>query len=271
MDRLEIEQEIFLLALKRVTGHDFCHYSTASLNRQIIRLMEINKTDSLLSLLPRILEDQDFCAKLINQLTVSYSELFRDPSIYENLKSHIVNYLKTFQKINIWVAGCAYGEEAYSLAIFLKQQNLLEQTNIYATDISEEVISQASKGYLQIPISDDDQDRFFQATGQLNLADYFEQNNGQHKLNPDLMEHIIFARHDLLQQPSFISSQLIFCRNVFIYFSDQLIETAMSVLDQSLLAGGYLLIGSKDNIQRTHISQNYQLTSKDNQTYQKTI
>ena len=184
----------------------------------------------------------------MDQLTVNYSQLFRDPVFFLHLKQTVLPNLKSYPRLSVWVAGCANGEEAYSLAILLHESGLLANTQIYATDISRTALQQAASGVLKNPLDSKAEKRYRLSGGEACLSDYFLSAYDHQKFKQDLLDNISFEHHDLTQQTGFISPQLILCRNVLIYFKRELQNKVLSMLADSIVCGGFLAIGLEENI-----------------------
>ena len=266
-----IEFDIFIEAIHRFSGHDFSCYSDRSLKRLVCRLMSLQKTESLSSLIPKVMDDEDFRCYVVDNLTVNCSHLFRDPVVFQHLLSDVFSYLRSFPRRSIWIAGCANGEEAYSLAILLKEAGLLKHTHIYATDLSVHALKNAASGVIQSPISADDCQRYRASGGSNELEGYFVTSASGKKLRDELLSHITFEQHNLVQQPEFISAQLVMCRNVFIYFEEEFKIKAMNTLDKSLIPGGYLAMGIKEYINLYESKGRFKWVSRQAGLYRKSL
>ena len=262
MDNAEIEINLFLLAVKQVYGYDFTAYARASLRRRIQRLMETMEVDNISSLIPLVFHDVNFGQHAISTLTVSVSELFRNPSVFKALREKVIPYLKTFPAINIWVAGCASGEEAYSIAILCKEEGVLNRTQIYATDICPIALKQAESGILRESLSRKDAQRYQDSSGSSSLSEYFTTQHGFSKLNEQLLSHITFQQHDMINEAAFITPQLLLCRNVLIYFNIELQNNVLDTFYHCLDGAGYLVIGPKENLNLTTQYSNYNVIDK---------
>lgn len=218
----KIELDLFLEALFQFHGYNLKNYSRDSLMRRVKSLMHKQKLDSISALIPLLANSESFRSHAINHLTVNVSALFRDPDVFAKLKQYVFPYLKSYPRLSIWIAGCAEGLEAYSLAILLEEEGLLERTHIFATDISSKVLKQASSGVLSESLNSEDVERYNQSSGIVSLSDYFVTAYGKQKLKQQILSKITFEHHDLTQQPAFLSAQLILCRNVLIYFDKKL-------------------------------------------------
>ncbi len=241
------ELQLVVEAVKRCCAQDFSGYSQRSIGRLINNLVHEEKLHHASELIPKLFHDDAFKAHVIDKLTVSYSQLFRDPELFLQLKQKIFPLLASYPRFSIWVAGCATGEEVYSLAIMLEEAGLLEHGQIYASDISNQALTIAASGKLKSPLNAEDEERYKASGGNANLADYFSHDKGSTLLSK-LLSRVIFQHHDLVSQPSFISAQLILCRNVFIYFNRELQNKVLSLLLSSMTSRSYLAVGIEENL-----------------------
>ena len=241
------EMQMVIDCIYHSCGHDFSQYSQVSMQRLVENMRLEERLVHIAELVPKILHDQQFKQQLVDRLTISYSQLFRDPQLFQKLRTEVFPLLLSYPRISIWVAGCATGEEVYSLAIMLHEAGLLQRCQIYATDVSGAALRVASSGKLRFSVTPEDQQRYQASGGQRKLTDYFSAQQ-QYTLSETLLSQIIFERHDLIQQPEFISAQLVLCRNVFIYFERALQNRVLQLLIDSLTNGGYLAMGVEENI-----------------------
>lgn len=265
----EIELNLFLEALLQFHGYNLKNYSRDSLMRRVKSLKYEQKLGSISELIPQLANDKAFRTHTINYLMVNVSSLFRDPDVFAKLTQLVFPYLKSYPRLSIWIAGCAEGLEAYSLAILLEEHGLLDRTQIFATDISNKVLRQAASGVLSQPLNSDDAERYNQSLGIASLSDYFVTAYGKQKLKQQLLSKITFEHHDLTQQSIFLSAQLILCRNVLIYFNQLLKKKVVDVLWPSLNNNGYLVLGTKESMKFLDLEHTYSTIDHDAHIYKK--
>ncbi|MFW5426252.1 MAG: CheR family methyltransferase [Methylophagaceae bacterium] len=264
-----IEFDLFLEALKRFHGYDLTLYSRSSLMRRVKSLVLEQKLNSISQLIPLLASDDRFYEHTINTLMVNVSSLFRDPHVFSQLKQLVFPYLESFPRLTIWVAGCAEGLEAYSLAILLAEANLLDRTHIFASDINSEALKQAESGVLTKSLDADDVMRYNESQGAASLSDYFTTAYGKQKLKQKLLSKITFEHHDLTQHPVFLSAQLVLCRNVLIYFKKELKVQVINALSHSLENNGHLVIGTKESLDFVETEDNYNVLDPSASIYKK--
>lgn len=250
--QLQIENiEVYCLiqAIKKAYGYDFSNYSQASFKRRIKAYMCKHQFQTISSLIPDLLYNQENLETFIHNITVSTTEFFRNHQYFTYLKQNIFPMLATYPYINIWVAGCASGEEAYSLAILLSEAFLLDRTTIYATDLSSESIQVAKNGIYPIEYLQQGHSHYQQSGGIRHLADYFLIQNDKIKITSELASQVKFIQHNLIVDQSIGTMNLILCRNVLIYFNLNTQKKVIDMLYSSLSSKSYLCLGENENLQ----------------------
>jgi chemotaxis protein methyltransferase CheR len=238
-------------AIYRVYHHDFRRYAHGSLRRRVEAALGPLGCATIDALRERIVRDPAEFGALLRFLTVQVSDLFRDPAYYRALRDRVVPYLATYAALKIWVAGCATGEEAYSLAIVLLEAGLLDRTLIYATDIDPESLRIAQAGVYATERFAGFSDNYRLAGGRASLADYYAAAYGGALLDRRLRKAIVFSDHSLATDSAFTEVQLVSCRNVLIYFDGGLRDRALGVIHASLCHKGFLGLGLKETLRFT--------------------
>jgi chemotaxis protein methyltransferase CheR len=247
----DVELGLLLDAIYRVYHHDFRAYSEASIRRRIAAALVHFKCETISRLQERVLREPAMFAELLRFLTVQVTDMFRDPVYFRAIREHVVPYLKTYAALKIWVAGCATGEEAYSLAILLAEEGLLERSLIYATDIHPESLRIAQDGIYETERFARFSDNYRLAGGRGSLGDYYAAAYGGALLERRLRNAIVFSDHSLATDSAFAETQLVSCRNVLIYFERVLQDRAVGVLHDSLCRKGFLGLGLKETLRFT--------------------
>lgn len=254
----DAELETLINDLLEVHGYDFRNYSRASLKRQVNRLFTKDKFPSFAEMRYRLRIDESYLKRFVEGITVNVTEMFRDADFYHFLRKQIIPTLGTYPFIRIWVAGCSTGEEAYSIAILLKEANLLHKTLIYATDLNPAVLEEAKQGIFNLKSMKLYSENYILAGGVEDFSHYYTANYHHAKLNKELSERIIFSQHNLVSDGSFNEFQLISCRNVLIYFNSYLQNRVFNLFDDSLVRLGYLALGTKETMLFSSIANRYQ-------------
>ena len=250
--------ETLLKDIVEVSGYNFYDYSRASLKRRINRLYMLDKHLSFAEFRYKIKSDGDYLKRFVEEITVNVTEMFRDPHFYKTLRSEVLPLLATFPFIRIWHAGCSTGEEVYSMAIMLKELNLLHKCILYATDINHDVLEKARKGVFPVSFMKQFSENYQEAGGTNEFSAYYTAKYDKAKFNEELSNNMIFAQHNLVSDGSFNEFQLIICRNVLIYFDRPLQETVFKLFDNSLEALGFLALGSKETLKFSAGGNKYQ-------------
>lgn len=268
-DSQNLELKLLIEAIWQKYGYDFRMYAMASFKRRILRVLVKYGFSSISDLLHKTLTEPDFFALLLNELTVTVTEMFRDPHVYKSLREQVFPYLKTYPEIKIWSAGCAGGEEVYSLAILLKEEGLYDRAIIYGTDINPSALRRAKQGILDADSVKGATKRYFDAGGKVSLHEYYTAKYGAVLLNSNLRERVIFSDHNLVSDAVFGEMQLVVCRNALIYFNRELHERAIGLFKDSLCPGGFLCLGTKERLNLSQHEPAFETFSKSESLYRK--
>ena len=252
----EIEQ--LIKDVHELYGYDFSLYSRASFKRRVNRICLIDKFASFAELRYKIVNEPEYLKHFIEEITVNVTEMFRDPHFFKALRENILPQLGTYPLIRIWVAGCSTGEEAYSVAILLKEAGLYHKSLIYATDINPSVLEIASSGIFPISQMKVYSENYILSGGEKDFSNYYTANYDSARFDKSLREKMILSTHNLVSDSSFNSFQLIICRNVLIYFDKKLQERVFHLFDDSLENLGYLALGTKETLRFSHLQNRYQ-------------
>jgi chemotaxis protein methyltransferase CheR len=243
-----IEIECLLEAIFKKYGYDFRDYSDASMKRRLKLLLAKSHLPNYAALMHALLEDSNLFESLLLEITVNVTEMFRDPTFYTAIRKTVIPILKTYPRIKIWHAGCSSGEEVYSMAILLKEENLLHKSTIYATDINERVLKKAKDGIYPLEHIEAHSLNYQKAGGTETFDDYYTAHADGAAIKNDLKKNILFSQHNLVTDGVFSEMHLVICRNVLIYFNKKLQDRAISLFDESLIRKGILCLGSKETI-----------------------
>jgi chemotaxis protein methyltransferase CheR len=257
------EIELLLQDIVTTYGYDFTSYAKASIRRRIERLMALDSFPSFAEFRYRIKHDPHYLTRFIEQITVNVTEMFRDPGFYKTLRTEVLPVLATYPYIRIWHAGCATGEEVYSMAILLKEAGVLHKTLQYATDINPQVLETARRGIYKLNAMKQYSQNYIATGGLRNFSDYYIANYDHVQFDASLTERTIFSTHNLVSDSSFNEFQLILCRNVLIYFEKDLQTKVFRLFDNSLEHLGYLALGAKETLRFTDIAPQYHQLDKE--------
>jgi chemotaxis protein methyltransferase CheR len=247
-DLEQLEVELLLEAIFRRYGFDFREYAPASLKRRLWRRMTAERLETISQLQDRLLHDPACMERLLLDLSINVTAMFRDPSFYLAFREKVVPALRTYPFTRIWVAGCSTGEEVYSLAILLKEDDLYDRTRIYATDINESVLERARTGVFPLDKMREYTQNYIRAGGKRAFSEYYLAKYDGAQFQRSLIENVVFAQHNLVSDRSFNEFNVIVCRNVMIYFDRALQDRVHKLLFESLTTFGVLGLGAKESI-----------------------
>lgn len=242
----------FLNELNSVYGYDYTEYQIDSIMRRINIAMIKEGICNFNFFREQVLNNENFFYNLFLDFSINTTEFFRDPKVFALIKTKIVPYLNSYNHIKIWCAGCSNGKEAYSLAIMLKEAGILHKTQIYATDINPYIIDEAKNGMYSTGSLDKDISNYRNAQGEKSFIQYFNINTSYIQVKEELMKNILFFQHSMLSKGTLNEFNLILCRNVFIYFNDNLQEKMLESFYNSLDNNGFLVLGKSEGIQRNN-------------------
>lgn len=264
-----IEIQLILEAIFLKYGYDFRNYGKAHVKRRILRRRSIAEMTSLSEMQHRILYDKDFFETLLLDLSITVTEMFRDPSFFKALRKEVIPILKTYPFIKIWHAGCATGEEVYSMAILLKEEGLYERAQIYATDFNEVVLQKAKEGIYPIDRLKDYTLNYQKAGGLESFADYYTAKYESAIIDSSLKKIIVFTDHNLATDGVFGEMNLINCRNVLIYFNKELQNRVLGLFYDSLCRNGFLCLGRKESLKFSEYADKFELVVPAEKIYRK--
>jgi chemotaxis protein methyltransferase CheR len=258
VDLEKIELDCLLEAVYRRYGFDFREYAPASLRRRVNRRMKLEALPSISALQDQLLHDPDVMQRLLLDLSINVTAMFRDPTFHVALREKVVPLLRTYPFTRIWVAGCSTGEEVYSLAILLEEESLYDRARIYATDINEDVLDRARLGVFPLAKMQDYTRNYIGAGGTREFSDYYTSGYDGAAFDRTLMRNVVFAQHNLAMDRSFNEFHVILCRNVMIYFERSLQQRVFQLFDDSLARLGILALGHKESLRTSAHADRYE-------------
>jgi len=265
----EIELHLLLEGIYRHYGLDFRDYAAASLKRRIHETMNAEGTRTVSAYQDKVLHDSACMDRLMLALSINVTAMFRDPSFYATFRQKVVPLLRTYPFVRIWHAGCATGEEVYSLAILLQEENLYAKCRIYATDMNKEVLRKARDGIFPLSAMQEYTNNYMQAGGKRFFSDYYTAQYGSVIFRPSLIENVVFSEHNLATDSSFNEFQVVLCRNVMIYFNKTLQSRVHNLIYDSLSMFGVFGIGNKESLRFTSRESFYEELDDKDKLYRK--
>jgi chemotaxis protein methyltransferase CheR len=269
-DDLErIEVQLLLEAIYQHYGFDFRGYALGSLKRRLWRRAYGEKLETLSALQDRVLHDPAVMERLLLDLSINVTAMFRDPTFFRAFREKVVPLLRTYPFLRIWAAGCSTGEETYSLAILLKEEGLYERTRIYATDINDRVLERAQAGRFPLEKMREYTENYLRAGGTEEFSSYYSADGDMASFRSELREQIVFAQHNLVSDAPFNEFNVIVCRNVMIYFGKTLQDRVHELFYDSLETLGILAMGHKESIRFTRNEERYEALDQQEKLYRK--
>ncbi|AOB32518.1 chemotaxis protein CheR [Bordetella sp. H567] len=270
MDALfDLELKLLLEAVYMRYQHDFRGYAVASMRRRVRQAMAHFGCETVSQLQDKVLHEPTVFARMLRYFTVQVSEMFRDPDYFRAVRDYVAPVLKTYPSVKIWVAGCSSGEEVWSLAILLDEEDLLSRTLIYATDINSEALRVAETGIYPVDRIAQFSRNYRESGGTRSLSDYYTANLHDARFDRRLREHIVFADHSLATDSVFSEVHFVSCRNVLIYFNRELQDRAAQLFHESLVRRGFLGLGTRESLRFSSQSGRFMEVAPHQRIYQR--
>jgi len=264
-----LEMDLLLLAIYRHHGFDFRSYAPASLHRRIRRHLEIARVTTISGLIELILHEPSALQRLLHDLSVNVTAMFRDPTFFAEFRSSVVPLLRTYPTVRIWHAGCSTGEEVYAMSILLEEEGLYDRCRIYATDMDSTVLEHARQGIFPVSRMKEYTSNYFLGGGKRSLSDYFTAKYDGALFAPRLAKNVLFTQHNLAMDRGFSEFNVIVCRNVLIYFDRTLKDHALGLFSESLSTLGVLCLGRKESLRFTAFEDQFSALSARERIYRR--
>ena len=265
----EIELALLLEGIYRRYGFDFREYAPASLRRRVWRRVHAEGLTTISELQDKLLHDANCMERLLLDLSINVTAMFRDPTFYVAFREKVVPMLRTYPFTRIWVAGCSTGEEVYSLAMLLHEEDVYDRTRIYATDINQSVLDRARAGVFPLDKMREYTQNYIRAGGTRAFSEYYLAKYDGAQFRRSLVENVVFAQHNLVSDRSFNDFNVIMCRNVMIYFDRTLQARVHQLFYESLMTFGVLALGAKESIHFSPHEDAYEELDPNERLYRK--
>lgn len=269
--RNTIEPEVtdLLEALYQEYGYDFRGYSKAHVFRRLNNRITLSNLKSISELKTKVLREPEFAARLVHDLSITVTEMFRDPGFYAMVREKVIPILRTYPYFKIWHAGCSTGEEVYSMAIVLKEEGLYDRVRIYATDFNQKALDQAREGIFSGEQMKLYTQNYHKSGGKESFALYYTSHYGNVIMDAGLKKNIVWANHNLVTDAVFSEVHIVVCRNVLIYFERKLQDQVHQLFYESLVNGGILCLGSKESLRFSQFANAYTSLDKNQRVFRK--
>jgi chemotaxis protein methyltransferase CheR len=267
LERLEVD--LLLEGIFRHYGFDFRSYAYSSLKRRLWKRVSAEGLNSISELQHRVLHDAVAMEKLLLDLSINVSSMFRDPSFYKCFREKVIPVLRTYPFIRIWHAGCSTGEEVYSMAILLQEEGLYDRARIYATDINEVVLQTAKNAIFPADKMQEYTQNYIRGGGKSSFSKYYTAKYDAAIFDSGLKRNVVFSQHNLVTDRSFSEFNVILCRNVMIYFDRKLQDRVHGLFYESLVPFGFLGLGSKESLRMSKYETCYEQVDEREKIYKR--
>jgi chemotaxis protein methyltransferase CheR len=266
---VDLEIDLLLEAIFRRYQHDFRHYTRSSIRRRVLRARDHFQVATIAALTAHILHDEQAFGELMGFLTIGVTDLFREPASFVSLRQTVAPVLATYPSLKVWVAGCATGEEVYSLVILFAEIGLLDRTLFYATDINPSSLHTAERGIYDLTRAADFSRAYQAAGGTRSLSDYYTAGYGAITFHRELRKKIVFSDHSLATDHVFCEVHLVTCRNVLMYFDRRLQDRAVGLFGEALIRKGFLSLGTRETLLFCSHREEFEEIDRRQRIYQK--
>ncbi|THB73709.1 MAG: protein-glutamate O-methyltransferase CheR [Desulfobacteraceae bacterium] len=264
-----LEMALLLEAIYQKYGYDFRSYSKAHTRRRLEHRLNMAGMENYSEMIHAAIYDEDFFNELLLDLSINVTEMFRDPWFYRAIRKEVIPHLMTYPFIKVWHAGCSAGQEVYSMSILLAEEGMKDRAQVYATDFNELILQKAKQGIYPIDAIREYTTNYQKAGGKVSFSDYYTADYDNVVIKQSLRERVLFSSHNLVTDGVFGEMNVIFCRNVLIYFDRELQNKVLRLFYESLCPGGFLCLGSKENIKFTEVVDDFELVAAKERIYRK--
>lgn len=244
----DLELRLLLEGIYQRYGYDFRDYARSSIRRRVWRRVTEEHLTTISGLQERILYDPACMDRLLLDLSLGVTSMFRDPSFFLAVRRTVVPLLRTYPFVRVWNAGCSSGEETLSLSILLHEEGFGDRVRIYATDINAELVDRSRRGVFGLERMREYTQNYISSGGKASFSDYYKTVGDSVHFSRALLEPVVFAQHNLVSDADFNEFHLIICRNVMIYFDRSLQDKVIGLLHRSLTRFGVLSLGQKESL-----------------------
>lgn len=254
----DVETRLLLEGIRLRYGYDFREYALSPLRRALATAMARENVRTISAYQDRVLHDAASMRRFLGFVGVNVTTMFRDAELIQCLRQEVIPMLKTYPSCRIWIAGCASGEEVYSLAVLLREDGSLPRSTIFATDLNEDMLAVARLGTYPLERMRRFDESYQDSGGKGALSDHYSVIGRSARFHPDVQANITWARHNLVSDGSFNDFHLIVCANVLIYFRDSLQERVHRLFYDSLVRGGFLALGQRESLRHCPDRDHYE-------------
>ncbi|MBA5761926.1 protein-glutamate O-methyltransferase CheR [Vibrio sp. 404] len=269
IDDEQLEIKLFLEAIYLKYGYDFREYSVAHTRRRLEYRRALEGMKNYSEMQHKVIYEPSFFEQVLLDLSINVTEMFRDPWFYKKVREVVLPHLQTYPFVKVWHAGCSAGQEVYSMSILLEEECMTERAQLYATDFNEAILEKAQKGIYPMDLVRQYTTNYQAAGGTHSFSDYYLADYDHVIMQSRLRERVLFTPHNLATDGVFGEMNVIFCRNVLIYFNRELQNKVFQLFYDSLVPGGFLCLGSKESLRFSAIADRFELVCEREKIYRK--
>jgi len=270
LDLEEVETRLMLDAIVSCYGFDFRDFESEFLKAKINLSLEAENAKTISELQARLLHDRKCFDRFLKRLSSPSPGMYENPDFFIFFRNKIIPFLKTYPSLRIWCAGCGTGEEIYTLAILLKEEQLDAKTTIYATETNETVLKLAEEGRFSHPEVVKAEENYLKSGGARRLSDYYALDSGDAVFDASLKQKICFALHNPITDGSFNEFHVIICRNFLSQLRGNLEDKVIKLFRESLIPFGFLCLGKGEVLCLSSSHSYFELIDSHLSTYRKT-
>jgi chemotaxis protein methyltransferase CheR len=267
-----VDSKKIINVIKEKYNYDFSNYAPTAYKRRLIKFINSHNFNSIKDFTIRLEEDPRIFESLYEEIFVDETEMFRDPSLWRELRERYFPELIGNRDLKIWVIGSTTGEDLFTITIVLSEIGLLNNVKIIASVPTEKRIEQIKAGgaydHKKMEVGEANYLRFF---GKHNFSKYYKMQNNKAYFNQDLLKNVEFSKYNIVSDDIFSTFKLVFCRNQLIYFNSNLHEKISNKLYDSLMPGGYLILGSKESLDNFSVDRKLNLVNKIEKVYKRRL
>lgn len=264
-----VELDLLLEAIWQLYAYDFRQYARSSMLRRVRHRMKVSGMSHISEMIPRVMHDPAFFNAFLEDMSKTVTEMFRDPGFCCEVRKKVAPILAQERSLKIWHAGCATGEEVYSMAIILEEEGLLDRASIFGTDYNYQALASAEEGVYPLSSLSKIQENYKAAGGVAHLSKYLNIEDDCLTVSPRLKKHVKFSYHNLISDAPLQDIDILVCRNVLIYFERPLQERVIENLWRGLKTMGYLCLGAKESLDASSLRGRFGNVSYNHKIFRK--
>ena len=268
-----VETRKIVSLIKEKYDYDFHDFALTTFKRRITKAINLSNFNNADDFINRLGEDKRIFDRVLETLLIDETEMFRDPSLWRELRDrYFKDIIAKNRETKIWMIHATSGDELFTLGIVLKEMGILDKAKIIVTCLSDSRIERIKNGggyeLKKIEVGEANYKRYSEKN---DLKDYCTIKNNKVYLDQSLIKNVEFVKHNLVQDELLTGFKIIFCRNIFLYFNQTLQERMSSAIYDSLMSGGYLILGGKETLDSCSVGKRLKTLNAEERIYKKGI